>query len=38
MKKDIAKLQQIAEEYKCMEKYKADIDFLVAHMQDAITK
>lgn len=38
MKKDIAKLQQIAEEYKCMEKYKADIDFLVENVKDAISE
>lgn len=37
MKKDIAKLQQIAEEYKCLEKYKTDIDFLVENVRDAIT-
>lgn len=34
----MSNLQQIAEQYKCMENYMADIDFLVEHIKDAITE
>lgn len=36
MRKDVAKLHEVALKYKCLEKYEEDVDYLVTNVENAL--